>query len=74
MASTNPLRFKIVLVGDAGTGKSTYLKRLLTGEFEKHYIATLGVDVHPLTFHTNYGPIVFQCWDTAGQENFLMSD
>lgn len=33
-------------------------------------IATLGVEVHPLTFHTNFGPIVFNTWDTAGQEKF----
>jgi GTPase SAR1 family protein len=33
-------------------------------------IATLGVEVHPLTFHTNFGAIVFNTWDTAGQEKF----
>ena len=32
--------------------------------------ATLGVDVHPLKFHTNHGPLVFNVWDTAGQEKF----
>lgn len=32
--------------------------------------ATLGVEVHPLVFHTNFGPIRFNCWDTAGQEKF----
>ena len=32
--------------------------------------ATLGVEVHPLTFHTNFGPICFNVWDTAGQEKF----
>lgn len=32
--------------------------------------ATLGVEVHPLTFHTNRGTIVFNVWDTAGQEKF----
>ena len=26
--------------------------------------------VHPLEFHTNCGPIRFDCWDTAGQEKF----
>ena len=28
------------------------MKRHLTGEFEKKYIATLGVEVHPLGFTT----------------------
>ena len=32
--------------------------------------ATLGVEVHPLIFHTNRGPIKFNVWDTAGQEKF----
>lgn len=38
-----------------GVGKTTFVKRHLTGEFEKKYVATLGVEVHPLRFHTNYG-------------------
>ena len=62
--------FKIALVGDAGVGKTTFMKRHLTGEFERKYVPTLGVEVHPLTFHTNRGVVVFNCWDTAGQEKF----
>lgn len=33
-------------------------------------LATLGVEVHPLVFYTNRGPIRFNVWDTAGQEKF----
>ena len=62
--------FKLVLVGDGGVGKTTFVKRHLTGEFEKKYVATLGVEVHPLVFHTNRGAIRFNVWDTAGQEKF----
>lgn len=37
----------------------------------RHYhTATLGVEVHPLSFTTNFGTIVFNVWDTAGQEKF----
>mmetsp|Transcript_42496 Transcript_42496/g.113360 ORF Transcript_42496/g.113360 Transcript_42496/m.113360 type:complete len:165 (+) Transcript_42496:203-697(+) len=62
--------FKLILVGDDGVGKTTFVKRHLTGEFEEKYVATLGVEVHPLTFHTNRGPLTFNVWDTAGQEKF----
>jgi GTP-binding nuclear protein Ran len=60
--------FKLVMVGDGGVGKTTFVKRHLTGEFEKKYIATQGVEVNSITFYTNHGPIKFNIWDTAGQE------
>ncbi|TVU20246.1 hypothetical protein EJB05_36448, partial [Eragrostis curvula] len=53
-----------------GLGKTTFVKRHLTGEFEKKYEPTIGVEVHPLDFTTNCGKIRFYCWDTAGQEKF----
>ena len=45
------VQFKLVLVGEGVTGKTTFVKHHLTGELEK-YVATLGVEVHPLLFHT----------------------
>jgi GTP-binding nuclear protein Ran len=60
--------FKLVLIGDGGVGKTTFVKRHLTGEYEKRYIATVGVEVHPLSFTTSRGVVIFNVWDTAGQE------
>eukprot|EP00792_Barthelona_sp_PAP020_P005634 TRINITY_DN2738_c0_g1_i3.p1 TRINITY_DN2738_c0_g1~~TRINITY_DN2738_c0_g1_i3.p1 ORF type:complete len:232 (+),score=64.19 TRINITY_DN2738_c0_g1_i3:39-698(+) len=62
--------FKLVLVGDGGVGKTTFVKRHRTGYFEKQYYATSGVNIRTLYFQTNYGKIAFQVWDTAGQEYF----
>lgn len=62
--------FKLLLVGDGGTGKTTFVKRHVTGEFEKQYIATIGVEVRSLTFNTSRGQLRFNVWDTAGQEKF----
>lgn len=62
--------YKIIIVGDGGVGKTSLIRRHLTGQFEEKYIATLGVEVHPLRFETNYGQICFNIWDCAGQEKF----
>ena len=32
------VQFKCVLVGDGGVGKTTYVKRHETGDFEKQYV------------------------------------
>lgn len=66
----NVFEFKCVFVGDGGVGKTTFIKRHETGEFEKKYVPTLGVQVSELSFTTTHGTIVFHIWDTAGQERF----
>ncbi len=38
MADQDMPTFKLVLVGDGGVGKTTFVKRHLTGEFEKKYV------------------------------------
>lgn len=30
----------------------------------------MGVEVHPMDFHTNFGALRFNVWDTAGQEKY----
>ena len=62
--------YKLILVGDGAVGKTAFVKRHKTGEYEKKYIATIGVEVTPIQFLTKKGPIAFNIWDTAGQEKF----
>ncbi|KAK4312264.1 hypothetical protein Pmani_016277 [Petrolisthes manimaculis] len=63
-----PRQYKIVLVGDGGTGKSSYVARLQSEGFRKEYIATLGVEKHNIAVSTSHGPCSICVWDTAGQE------
>lgn len=68
--SSSTPRFKIVVVGDGGVGKTAFTNQFRDGVFERKYVATLGVDVCPIFLKTNYGNIIFDIWDTAGQEKF----
>ena len=65
------MEFKVVLVGDSGCGKDTYIKRIQSGEFNKKYIPTQGATLETLTFATNHGNITFNVMNCAGQEKFL---
>ncbi|KAI3942956.1 hypothetical protein MKW98_005468 [Papaver atlanticum] len=47
--------YKLIIVGDGGTGKTTFLKRQLTGEFRKKYDPTIGVEEIDL-FHEDRDP------------------
>lgn len=60
--------YKLILVGDGGTGKTTFLYHFLTGKFEMKYVSTLGVEIHPIDLSTSLGPVRFNVWDVSGQE------
>ncbi|CAK9300375.1 unnamed protein product [Gordionus sp. m RMFG-2023] len=62
--------FKIVLVGNAGVGKTCIVKRFTQGIFPLGQGATIGVDFMIKTVHINGIKIKLQIWDTAGQERF----
>ncbi|KAM9945334.1 hypothetical protein ACTFIT_003590 [Dictyostelium discoideum] len=61
---------KLILVGDSGVGKTTFLKRHIIGEFQKSHIPTVGVELSNLILYTNIGNVNFDIWDTCGDEKF----
>nr|QBK89590.1 MAG: Ras family GTPase [Pithovirus LCPAC001] len=60
--------YKLLVTGDTGTGKSTFINRHLTGYFERSYIPTVGISTNQLKFHTNKGPIIFNVYDCSGSD------
>ncbi|XP_076885491.1 GTP-binding nuclear protein Ran1A-like [Bidens hawaiensis] len=64
-------KFKVLIVGDGGTGKTAFINRHITGDYTTTYEPTLGVEIYPLDFHTNHGTIRFHCWDTGGKVSGL---
>jgi GTPase SAR1 family protein len=50
-------QFKVVLIGDGGVGKTSFVNRHVNGAFLKRYVPTLGVEVWPLEFQTSRGKV-----------------
>jgi len=62
--------FKLLLVGDAGVGKSSMLLRFTDDTFEEHMASTIGVDFKVKTIRIGDLMVKLTIWDTAGQERF----
>uniref|UniRef100_A0A2L2XYC6 Ras and EF-hand domain-containing protein n=1 Tax=Parasteatoda tepidariorum TaxID=114398 RepID=A0A2L2XYC6_PARTP len=62
--------FKVILVGDAGVGKSSFALRISKGVFVQHMSSTLGLDFLMRTILVDGRNVAVQLWDTAGQERF----
>ncbi|TNN46316.1 Ras and EF-hand domain-containing protein [Liparis tanakae] len=60
--------YRLVLAGDAGAGKSSFLLRLTLNEFKGDIQTTLGVDFQTKRMLVDGQKTSLQIWDTAGQE------
>ena len=63
--------FRIIIVGDSSSGKSSFLSRFCSDAFDEKSGNTVGIDFKTRLVKLNDDKIAkFQIWDTAGQENF----
>jgi Ras-related protein Rab-22 len=61
---------KVVLLGDAGVGKSSLVLRFVTNSFDKYSESTIGASFMSKLLLVDGAPIKYQIWDTAGQEKY----
>lgn len=62
--------FKLVLLGDMGTGKSSLVMRFVRGEFHEHSESTIGAAFLSKSCEVDRAPTRIEIWDTAGQERY----
>lgn len=70
MQGGEDITLKMLLVGNAGVGKTSHIMRFTDCIFTGGYSATMGVDFKKTTREIAGRSVVFQIWDTAGQERF----
>lgn len=62
---------KIVVAGDGGVGKTSMIRRYVSGFFNPSEHMTIGCDFYTKTIETQAGhQYKFQIWDVGGQEQF----
>nr|XP_010328337.2 EF-hand calcium-binding domain-containing protein 4B isoform X2 [Saimiri boliviensis boliviensis] len=62
--------FKIVFVGNAAVGKTSFLKSFCEDRFSPGMAATVGIDYRVKTVNVDDSQVALQLWDTAGQERY----
>ena len=70
MASRGRQMLKLLLLGDAGVGKTSLLNQFVNREFTAQYKATIGSDFSSKQLDVDGHYVTLQIWDTAGQERF----
>ncbi len=63
-------KFKIVIIGDTGVGKTCIINRFITDKFEDQRNSTIGAAFYTKKIEYNENNFSLDFWDTAGQERF----
>ena len=61
---------KLILVGPALGGKTTFLERLMGLAYNTQHLPTLGVEVYPIQHPQTNRSVHFGVWDCAGDTRF----
>ena len=72
------INYKIILIGNSGVGKTSFFRKISTGEFSEKNISTIGIEKKTLNLDMNVNKdgktekkkFTISLFDTAGQEKF----
>ncbi|KEG05975.1 small Rab GTP binding protein [Trypanosoma grayi] len=63
-------KYKVVLLGDSGVGKSSLVQRLVKDEWNENQNSTVGASFFRYSCPVDDTAVNFDIWDTAGQERY----
>ena len=62
--------FKIIVVGNSGVGKTSFIKRVVEDKFDEFHDITIITDLSAIYYTFNEKQIKIQLWDTCGLEQY----
>lgn len=62
---------KIIIIGEPGVGKTSLVKRFVSGQFSTDYRASIGTNIFIKKFKLDSHDISIHLWDIAGQEKWI---
>jgi len=68
--SISVTRHKVIFVGDACTGKTSIINRIIDNPFNDTYEVSIGIDFMSKNIRFRGQNIKIQIWDSAGQEKY----
>ena len=68
--ATHDYMFKLIVIGEAGAGKSCLLHYFIESKFRKNSSYTIGVEFGSKIVPLSGKQVKLQIWDTAGQERY----
>ncbi|MFW9784631.1 MAG: Rab family GTPase [Candidatus Heimdallarchaeota archaeon] len=72
MNDQKKLTFKIIIIGEPAVGKTSLVKRFVSGKFSRDYLSSIGTNIYTKKLELdNETRINLQLWDIAGQERWI---
>ena len=63
-------KFKIIVIGDSGVGKTSLTCRASSGEYQENMPPTVGIEYFPFVLKYKEKILKLEIWDTCGQEAY----
>ena len=72
MTNVKKITRKIIIVGEPAVGKTSLVKKFVSGRFSKDYRSSIGTNIFTkkITLEDNKH-VILQLWDIAGQERWI---
>ena len=64
------IKIKLIVLGNAGVGKTSIIINFFGGEFQEEIVSTTSPQYEEKQLNINNKNVKVRIWDTAGQENY----